>query len=105
MKIKEFLIPEQTIEEFADDHNLVMELHERPSEIMHKMDISRYYASFSHAEIKKGSMLCSAPGNGDTKEDAISAYASIISEQRLIINATKPNRKEINVPRLITKEE
>lgn len=101
MKVKEFLVPEQTIQGFAEDHGLTMEIHERGADTIQNMQVRRYYAKFSGGEILDGSMLCSATGNGDTKSDAVSDYASRISEKRLVFNATNSRREEINVPRLV----
>lgn len=97
MKTKLQPLPTATIEEFADEHGLEMSVKERKRP---EGDPMRYYASFEHAEIKDGSLLISASGDGATPEDAIRDYAKRISMQRLVIDSYQPSRREIEVPRL-----
>jgi len=102
MEIIESLVPEQTIEQFADDHDLIMEIHERRATERTQTHLSRYYCHFRRGEIKDGSKLIGATGNGNTKAEAITNYANRISERKLVINSTRTGRKELDVPRLIT---
>lgn len=98
MKIEKHEIDGMTIEEFADKHDLVMEIHERRTPIG---DPSRYYAHFKSAEAKEGTCcLVGLFGNGSTPEEAITNYAREISLRTIIINAMRDNRREIIVPRL-----
>jgi len=98
MKIKRENIPSMTIEQFADAHNLVMEVNERRRP---EGDPSRYYAHFEHCEVGGDGFLRGAYGNGATPEDAITEYAAAISLKRLVVGAYTPERREIDVPRLL----
>lgn len=99
MEIKRSPIPRMTIEEFADEHGLVMEVVERGARWENTNE--QYYAHFSDCDIKDGGCLVGAFGNGSTEHEAIKAYAARISEQRIVINAFSDDRREIAVPRLI----
>lgn len=74
-----------------------MEVHERDHGIGDPM---RYYAKFSSSETKNGVVLAGVFGNGPTVDDAIEDYAMAISGKLLVIDAMKPTRREIQVPRL-----
>lgn len=108
MKLEMHAVPEMTIEEFAELHNLTMDVTERGTEDIefcrkcHGGTAWRYYAEFRHCEILDGHFLLSVCGNGNTPEKAMRDYARRISEQRLVIGAYIPKRKEIDVPRLVT---
>lgn len=96
MKIERHFKDRMTIEEFAEKHDLIMEVYERDKGIA-----TPFYARFKGAEIKDDGMLRSAHGNGYTEEEAINDYASEISEKVLVFGAYITNRKEIRVPILI----
>lgn len=83
------------IEEFAKANSLEMRIGERDDG-----RLPRFYASFRHAEVKKGSFLVGEYGDGDTKKEAIRNYATTISGKLLVINAYGKDRREIKVPRL-----
>lgn len=94
MKIKRYSLDRMTIGEFADMHNLTMEIRER-----HPRDESdRFYAHFERAEVIQGGCLIGEYGNGRTEEDAIASYAESISGKRLAIGAYTADRREIQVP-------
>jgi hypothetical protein len=97
MKIEENFVKEMTIEEFAELHDLTMEINERPNSV----PTMRFYASFKHTEVMLGRCLGSVSGDGETIEEAIQAYAQNISLQKIAVDAFKSNRREIDVPRLI----
>jgi hypothetical protein len=100
--VREF-VPESTLEEFADRHGLVMRVVERSAETIAywRGDCFRFYANFDGAEVGEGSILASASGNGNTEADAIRDYGVRISEKLLIVDAMKPTRREIRVPRIV----
>lgn len=100
MKINTTLQPRSTLEEFADKHGLVMEVNERPP----KYNLPPFYASFKGVEITDGSFLRSAFGNGEIPEEAIADYIIELSENRIVVDAYKETRREINVPILINGE-
>ena len=102
MKIKLNLVKTMTIEEFANEYDLVMEVNERNLEI-HK-GLHRFYAHFERCDIQKGMFLHGSFGNGSTPEEAIQEYAKEISSQILVFNSYSKERREIRVPRLIEKE-
>ncbi len=103
MKIEEHFVPIATLEDFADDHRLVMEVHERTKRYYcatNDFENNRYYAHFKNADTTDGYILSSVTGNGPTPEAAIADYAIRISEQLLVIDASTEKRREIVVPRL-----
>lgn len=98
MKIKRLLIPKSTIEEFAEQHDLIMEVRERETGANNP---DRYYARFENAEAREGeSCLIGLFGNGVTPQSAIYDYSRQISMRTLIIKAMSRDRREIKVPRL-----
>lgn len=100
MKIETDYIPEMTIEEFADKHGLVMEVHERPKNIGAS---DRYYAHFRRISVVGDGVLSSVFGNGRTPEEAIAAYACQISLQTICDDNVRVEGKDIRirVPRLV----
>ena len=100
MKIVRENIPRMTIEEFAERNALTMQVVERP---LPEGNPDRFYAHFKSCEAMEGGMLRGTHGNGATEEDAISDYARRISFGTIVIGAMKKGRREIQVPRLITK--
>lgn len=100
MKIEEHFLKRMTLEGFADQHGLVMEVHERgqhPSP-------SRFYARFKGVEISDRGMLISTFGNGCEPEIAMRAYAKEISEKVIVVGAFTSDRREIVVPILDTSD-
>jgi hypothetical protein len=102
MHIEFHLVERTTIEEFADKHNLVMEIHERtPSDMGNRWsDSSQYYAHFKDCEVKDGSCLIGAFGNGTEPNIAIQNYAWEISNKMIVIDAGTENRRVLRVPYL-----
>lgn len=90
----------ETLESFADRHDLTMEVNERSAgTVAIPWNPSfRYYAAFRRCEVKKGAFLCGEFGNGETPDAAIASYAKRISEQVLVLNAYGPDRREFIVP-------
>ena len=102
MKIERNLVPEMTIEQFTDEHNLTMIVKERANPEM--SNLHRFYANFKeHPDISSGVFRVGAFGDGDTEEGAIRAYSEEISG-KLLIFGRGAGRKEIQVPRLVTKK-
>jgi hypothetical protein len=92
-----------TLEEFAELHGLTMEVRERSKRQMQfNGGLSRYFASFDRVEVMEGGMLSCQSGNGDTPAEAIAAYLPTIVGQRIVVNAMRPSRKEIDVPNELT---
>jgi hypothetical protein len=87
-----------TIEQFASEHGLTMEIGERP---LPADSPSRYYAAFRKCEVMERGLLISEFGNGSTKAEAIAAYARRISMRRIVIDAYSKQRREISVWRLV----
>ena len=101
MKTEYDRIPEGTIEEFADRYNLVMKVSERK---LPAGDPSRYYASFAKCDVLKDGMLCGQFGNGVTPEEAIKNYTRCIHLERLVIDALRDSRREIDAWRFTIDE-
>lgn len=92
-------LPRMTLEEFADRHGLTMEVAERhPCDWSAPGHFQRYYAHFKSAEVKEGNILKGVFGNGSTTEEAIENYAREISRKRLVLDAYKGTRRELEVP-------
>lgn len=99
MKIETQYVATQSLEKFADEHDLTMVVTERPDPAAESM---RYYACFRHSEIKIGCILEGMIGNAAIPDTAIKNYASAISGRMLVIDAMSPKlRREIQLPRLI----
>lgn len=98
MKIERRLVPEMTIEDFADREDLTLEIHERSQ--AYCRGLPRFIASFQGVELKEG-FLSSSYGNGETEAEAIADYAAKISERFLVIDAYGPNRRELVAPRFV----
>lgn len=86
-----------SLTEFSDKHALTLEVRERPAN-----GCARYYAHFKDTELSRGSMLVSEHGNGSTVDEAIRDYCQLIQGQRLVVNAMRPMRREIDIPRELT---
>lgn len=96
MIIKRFPPLFTKISDFADKHGLEMEVHERSK--------VTYYAHFSHVELKEGSILIGAFGDGKDETSAILDYAEKISNRLIVVRSTTNERREIAVPLLNTFE-
>lgn len=92
MKIQITPLERISIQEFAKQYGLTMEVKERT--MAHWPD-ARWFALFSDFEIKDGSCLSSDFGNGSTIDEAIENYCLNISQKHGVINAFGPNRKDI----------
>ena len=99
MKVKRYLIPEVKIQDFAEEHNLVLEVHERRNPIVRR-NAGKYYCHFQNAEVLDDPVLIGEYGNGKTEEQALANYAERISYQTLVIDACGKKRREIEVPKL-----
>ena len=98
MQVKEFMLERMTVEEFAEKHGLIMEVHERSAED----SPDRFYAHFENSDITGDGVLIGAFGNGATAQEAIKNYAEEISGKVLAIDAwTVLNRRNIPVPILV----
>lgn len=84
--------PRITIERFADEHDLVMMVHEPNGES------PVYKASFKGVEVVNAGFLYSLCGRGTTEADAINDYSKIISGQTIRIGRSG---KRVLVPDLI----
>jgi hypothetical protein len=97
MKIERHTIERISIEDFADKHNLTLELHERTD--------GTFFVHFMHADVKEGDcLLVGKYGDGQNEDFAIQDYCKEISNETLVISAfSKKDRREIRVPRLFYK--
>jgi hypothetical protein len=97
MEIRYEKVPDytRTLEQFADEHGLVMLISERAPTFPPHL---RYTAKFESCEVKDGCMLTSLYGEGSSPKFAMEAYARNISRRLLVHKATSPERREIRVP-------
>jgi len=94
-----------SLQEFADEHNLTLEMHERTGRDFH--GLPRFYCHFKHADVKQGGCLYGKFGQGSTEVDAMKDYIKEIRETILVIDAWAINpddRHEIVVPNLYIDE-
>lgn len=84
---------ESTIEGFALQHDLTLEMHRRDGAAQ-----PQYFCRFGRCEVMDNGLLVGAHGNGETEAEAIADYAAAISGRRLAVNAYLPTRYEIDVP-------
>lgn len=67
--------------------------------------LSRFYVSFEGAEFKdtiSSPFLMAGAGNGNTINEALKDYCSIISNKILVLNSANPQlRTQIQVPSLV----
>ena len=100
--VREFL-PCMTIEQFAEENDLVMEVKERS---VNRDSSMRYYASFQYCCIRSESnfSFTYADGNGNTPEEAIMDYIKKIEVKTLFFGWYAPHgvdKRKIKVPRLV----
>lgn len=87
------------IQEFADKHHLVMEVHERSLAARQgSYPLPRYYAHFTHVEVHSPGILSGVAGNAETEDGAISDYATRISGKTI---TTDGGKTDIEVPVLL----
>jgi hypothetical protein len=88
---------------FAEKHDLTMEIHERPRQIMESLPGSlskRFYAHFKRAEVRQGEGgLLGLSGDGPTPSASVADYCRQLEGRLLIVNAfSGDERREIQVP-------
>jgi hypothetical protein len=98
MIIKRYLIDCKTIQQFAEENNLVMIIRERGLSLRND-GLCNFYAYFENVDVKDGCGLISEFGNGNNEKEAILDYAKKISDKLLVIDPFQ-KRKEIRVPLL-----
>ena len=93
----------QTLEAFADQNGLTMEVAERTrTDLARCFDYSkmRFYAAFKGVDVSEGCMLSNSHGNGGTEDDALRDYARQISGKKLVIGAFTVERREVWAPEI-----
>ena len=103
MKIERLAANRMTLEAFADQHGLVMEIAERTRTDLHPSfpyEPNRFYARFKDVDTKDSACLTGTHGNGGTETEAMTAYARQISGKLLVVDAFTPKRREIWAPEL-----
>ncbi len=97
MLIERIPVNRMLLQDFADQHGLVMEIGERTRTDLHpsiRFESNRFYASFKGVETKEGAFLCGTHGDGGTEEEAISDYAKHISGKLLVLGAFTEDRQK-----------
>lgn len=90
-------IPEMTLTEFAELHELDLVCSERPLPIG---DPSRYYCRLKNIEVRGDGVLISTFGNGATPEEALFNAAKEYSLKRLIKHGNTAIEAELPVTRI-----
>ena len=78
MKIERIINKRVTIDQFAEDHDLVMVVQEPLNTSSTGLD-SKFVAYFKGVEVAQNGLLHSVSGYGKTEADAINAYSEYIS--------------------------
>lgn len=94
MKIERHTLETMSIEEFAEKHDLTMEIRER------KSVIKPFCANFKGARLMYSNRVIGDFGEGITEQEAISNYANLISNGKLVFNLFLGKVPEIQVPYL-----
>lgn len=81
-----------TIETYADAIGADLIIHR------HHNQENRYTAIFENCEIKETIFLSGRLGNGANPYDAVNDYVEKIRGKRIVLNATRENRREFVVP-------
>lgn len=89
--------PRITIERFAEEHDLVMQVQEPRSSAGSPGLNGQFRACFKGVEIAEDGMLCGVSACGPTEADAINAYANQISGKTIRLYSGK----RIKVPDLL----
>jgi hypothetical protein len=90
--------PRLSLEKFGDTYGLTLRITEREGGDI--PTIPRWYARFDDVEVIRKGMLHSVWGAGDTIREAIEHFVENISNERIAIRATSPDRREVRVPKL-----
>ena len=91
------LIPEKEILELEKELGIELVMNERN----HRLGLKKFYVSFPRLESMEGSCLISYSGNGETMDEALKDYAEQLSCRRIVIDAYKSERKEIELPKIV----
>jgi hypothetical protein len=83
-----------TLAEYADALDMQIVITRYPNQN------NRWSARFPNCELKVGSMLSSATGEGKSPNAALDALARELSGQRVVFNAGNDRRRECVVPTL-----
>jgi hypothetical protein len=103
MKVLRSAPNRMALEEFAEKHDLVLEIHERTRTELHpdfELESNRFYVCFKGVETKDGPILSSAHGNGATEGMAMQEYAAKISGKLLVVDSFTKKRREFYAPEL-----
>lgn len=102
MKVKYHMIERMSLDAFAKQHGLVMQVHERSNSELSHAWADKFFCYFAYLEELDGIVLHATAGNGKTPKDAITNYCYEISNKLMVYKATsKKLRKEINVPKIL----
>ena len=104
MKIN--LIDEKEILDFETEIGYELEVNERDlfwkkGSRINKAGVGRFYVQFAKIDIKDGSVLIRATGNGNTIDEALKDYCKEVSCQTIVFDAMSPERQEITFPKLV----
>ena len=83
MKIDRYKVERMTLSEFAEKHDLTLEIRERSKKMCATTNITPLYAMFKNTWVSDNGMLIGIHGNGHTEEQAMADYTLQISGRRL----------------------
>lgn len=95
MKMEVIEYPRDTLEGFAEKHNLKLVLKEFGPDSRY-----RWSAGFEAVDRLEGGMIISERGWGQTQDQAVESFMKIISDRILVRNPFTKEREEIKVPLL-----
>lgn len=93
MKINRNTLKRPTLEEFADKHDLTLEIGERPKEY----GLPRYFAYLKDVYLDEGCVVVGTSGNGDDEQSAVQDYVKRLNGQLLTIRPFDPSRRKKTV--------
>jgi hypothetical protein len=108
MKIVRDFLREVSLEEFCDENDIEIIIHERPNgRATGNGNLTRYYGGLQNnistlCEIIRPSILSVVVANGNTEEDVLNQIVETISEESITFEAMKKDRRIYKVPRLIS---
>jgi hypothetical protein len=104
-KLKNFLTKNSKTEDTINIYDFADIIGAQLRVVRYSNQNGRWSAQFEHCEIKSGSILCGAHGNGTTPYDAIEDYIKEIQGKILVLHAYSPEyRRQYNVPNVLTQD-
>jgi hypothetical protein len=102
MKVNSIQVKE--ILDFEKEIGRELIVNERFISAKSRIGMNRFYVEFEKSSILGDGVLIGSAGNGNTIDEALVNYCSIISGETLVFDEMTPDRIYIKVPKLIHTE-